>query len=118
MQLIQCEESCSFASDHPNHYQTMEVAMSEIRPGPWHVGAERDGRLAVVYDTDGFEVAKVCYPNRDANARLIAEAPTAMRLALKALEVELEGHDGPVPHIDDAMAALRKALGVKSYWNE
>lgn len=91
--------------------------MSEISPGPWYVGAERDNRLAVVYSAGGLEVAKVCYPNRDANARLIAQAPTAMRLALKALEVELEGHGGPAPHIDKAMAALRKALGVKSYWS-
>jgi len=44
------------------------------RDGPWHIG-EPDNYDAVIYDKDGFEVARVCYPNRDANAALIAKAP-------------------------------------------
>lgn len=44
-------------------------------PGPWHISKHRDGRDMLVYDADGFEIARVCYPNRDANAALIAAAP-------------------------------------------
>lgn len=34
----------------------------------------------------------------------------AAQQAFEALEVELEGYDGPVPHIDTAITALRAAL--------
>lgn len=44
------------------------------RQGPWHVSEHTDGRDALIYDEDGFEVARVCYPNRDADAKLIAAA--------------------------------------------
>lgn len=62
------------------------VAGSHI-PGPWHVSKHRDGRVMLVYDAGGFEVARVCYPNRDANAALIAAAPellSALRIVTGA----------------------------------
>lgn len=53
-------------------------------PGPWHVSKHQNGREALIYGHDDFEVARACYPNRDANARLIAAAPE-MYEACKAL---------------------------------
>ena len=53
---------------------------------PWHVSKHTDGRAALIYDADGFEVARVCYPNRDANARLIAAAPDLLDVAKSVLE--------------------------------
>ena len=55
------------------------------RQGPWHVSEYADGRDALVYDKDGFEVARVCYPNRDADAKLIAAAPGLLAAARAAL---------------------------------
>lgn len=49
-------------------------------PGEWRVSKYRDGRNALIYDADDFELARVCYPNRDANAALIAACnPAAIR---------------------------------------
>jgi len=56
-------------------------------PGSWHISKHREGRDMLVYDVDGFEVARVCYPNRDANAALIAAAPellSALRIVTGA----------------------------------
>lgn len=55
------------------------------RQGPWHVSEYTDGRDALVYDEYGFEVARVCYPNRDADAKLIAAAPGLLAAARAAL---------------------------------
>lgn len=55
------------------------------RQGNWHVSGYTDSRDALVYDADGFEVARVCYPNRDADARLIAAAPELLAAARAAL---------------------------------
>ena len=56
------------------------------RQGPWHVSEHTDGRDALIYDEDGFEVARVCYPNRDADAKLIAAAP-GLLAAIEAMRV-------------------------------
>ncbi len=56
------------------------------RQGPWHVSEHTDGRDALIYDEDGFEVARVCYPNRDADAKLIAAAPDLLA-AIEAMRV-------------------------------
>ena len=59
--------------------------------GPWHISKHTDGRAALIYDADGFEVARTCYPNRTANARLIAAAPAlydALGVAAQFVESE------------------------------
>ena len=74
-----------------------EALAAAVRPGEWRVSKHREGRDALIYDADGFEVARVCYPNRDANARLIAACnPTAIRELLAerdALKVDAERMD-------------------------
>ncbi len=54
------------------------------RPGEWRVSKYRDGRQALIYDADDFEVARVCYPNRDADAALIAACSPANMTAILA----------------------------------
>jgi len=49
--------------------------MNKHASGPWRLSKYVDGRSRIVIDKDGFDVAKVNYPNRDENARLIAAAP-------------------------------------------
>ena len=56
------------------------------RPGPWHVSEHTEGSEALIYDADGFEVARVCYPNRNADAKLIAAAPDLLA-AIEAMRV-------------------------------
>ena len=58
-------------------------------PAPWHVSKHTDSRMALIYDADGFEVARVCYPNREANAALIAQAPE-MREKITRLRAEVD----------------------------
>lgn len=74
--------------------QIREAAAAEMRPGEWRVSKHHESRYTLIYDADGFEVARVCYPNRDANARLIAACnPAAIRELLAerdALKVENE----------------------------
>lgn len=60
-------------------------------PGPWRISKHTDGRDALVYDADGFEVARTCYPNRTANSRLVAAAPAlyeALEVAAQFVETE------------------------------
>jgi len=78
---------------------------------PWSISEYRYGRDAIVIDADGFDVAKVCYPNRDANARLIAAAPEIYEALVMVTAVArryLEGYDEH-PAIQAADAALDKA---------
>lgn len=77
------------------------------RQGPWHVGEHTDGRDALIYDADGFEVARVCYPNRDADARLISAAPD-MFAALQAIIFQLTQGD-EVFDRDSCIALVREA---------
>ena len=76
---------------------------------PWRVSKHTDCRAALIYDADGFEVARVCYPNRDANARLIAAAPDLLAVAMSVLEharIEM-----PQALIAAAEMAVDKATG-------
>jgi len=74
--------------------QVREALAAAVRPGEWRVSKHREGRDALIYDADDFEVARVCYPNRDANAQFIAAChPAAIRELLAerdALAVENE----------------------------
>lgn len=76
--------------------------------GPWHV--IRDGRDMLVYDADGFEVARVCYPNQYANAALIAAALDLVH-ALKELLLVMQRScvDGGGPARYAAIDTLNKA---------
>lgn len=80
------------------------------RQGPWHVSEHTDGRDALVYDADGFEVARVCYPNRDADARLIAAAPELLKAASAALHYMRLHKYADQAWADDLAAAIAAAL--------
>ena len=64
--------------------QVREAIAAGPRPGEWRVSKYRDGRNALIYDADDFELARVCYPNRDANAALIAACSPANMVAILA----------------------------------
>lgn len=64
--------------------QVREAIAAGPRPGEWRVSKYRDGRQALIYDADDFEVARVCYPNRDADAALIAACSPANMSAILA----------------------------------
>jgi hypothetical protein len=51
--------------------------MSETKftPGPWKISEYRNGHSMIIEGADEFDTAEVGYPNRDANAHLIAAAP-------------------------------------------
>lgn len=74
--------------------QVREAISAEVRPGEWRISKYREGRDALIYDTNEFEVARVCYPNRDANASLIAACSPANVSAIlahvEAQEAEIE----------------------------
>lgn len=93
--------------DHAKELAAVKARIKESMPrkGPWHVGDRCWGRDALVYAADGFEVARVCYPNRNANARLIAAAPDLLDVAKLVLEyVEM-----PKEIKEAAEAAVAKA---------
>ena len=48
---------------------------TKFTPGPWLFSSYRSGNSVIVIDGKEFDVATVNYPNRDANAHLIAAAP-------------------------------------------
>lgn len=80
------------------------------RQGAWHVSERTDGRDALIYDVDGFEVARVCYPNRDADARLIAAAPDLLKAARAALHyMRLHKYADQV-WANDLESAIEKAV--------
>ena len=85
------------------------------RPGPWHVSEHTEGRDALVYDADGFEVARVCYPNRNADAKLIAAAPMMLEALQMAFDRDLTylSDHAEIPRQDVVRArlAIRAALG-------
>ena len=82
--------------------------MSKHTPGPWAISDYKDGRYSIVIDNEGFDVAKVDYPNQEANALLIAAAPELLE-ALK-LAKQIIGHpdDMASKFISDVIA---KATG-------
>lgn len=67
-------------------------------PGPWHISKHMDGRDMLVYDADGFEVARVCYPNRGANAALIAAAPGLLAALRGVMDAYLDLCDNDSPN--------------------
>jgi len=72
--------------------------MSEIKftPGPWLFSSYKSGTSVIVIDGKEFDVATVSYPNRDANAHLIAAAPELYE-ALEAV-LKLDKEEGaPIP---------------------
>ena len=80
---------------------------------PWSLSEFRYGRDLIVIDAEGFDVAKVCYPNRDANARLIAAAPQIYEALVMVTAVArryLDGYDEhpAIQAADAALAAARK----------
>ena len=88
--------------------QVREALAAAVRPGEWRVSKHREGRDALIYDADDFEVARVCYPNRDANAQFIAAChPAAIREllaerdALKADAERLASLAWPEPFCDE-----------------
>ncbi|MFZ3117254.1 MAG: hypothetical protein WA159_02955 [Variovorax sp.] len=93
--------------DHAKEQAAVDARIKESMPrkGPWHVSKYTSDRDAIIYDEGGHEVARVCYPNRNANARLIAAAPDLLDLAKMVLEyVEM-----PQEIKDAANAAVAKA---------
>lgn len=87
--------------------QVREALAAAVRPGEWRVSKHREGRDALIYDADDFEVARVCYPNRDANAQFIAACnPAAIRELLAELErlrQKLRGADAAERSINEAL---------------
>ena len=84
------------------------MSKTKFTPGPWLFSSYKSGTSVIVIDGKEFGVATVNYPNRDANAHLIAAAPDLY----EALD-NLENDDGSIP--DHAwklvQAALAKARG-------
>ena len=85
--------------------------MSEPKftPGPWLFSSYKSGNSVIVTDGKEFDVATVNYPNRDANAHLIAAAPELYE-ALEELLIQTRQY-GHEPEIAMAEAALAKARG-------
>lgn len=84
---------------------------------PWSISEYKYGRDAIVIDADGFDVAKVCYPNRDFNARLIAAAPDlyeALAMLAAVASRYLDGYDEhpAIQAADAALAKIRKGEGA------
>lgn len=87
-------------------------------PPPWHVSKYTDGRAALIYGADDFEVARACYPNRDANAHLIAASPRLYKALdrLDQLERGMYGwHEDTRAEVwAEARAALAAARGEQA----
>ena len=81
---------------------------------PWRLSKYQDGRELIIINADGFDVAKVCYPNRDGNARLIVAAPELLS-ALRSLAAVAERYlpdYNEHPEIQKAHAAIERAIGA------
>ena len=64
--------------------QVCEALAAGPSPGEWRISKYRDGQTALIYDADDFGLARVYYPNRDANAALIAACSPANMTAILA----------------------------------
>ena len=79
--------------------------MSKHTPGPWAISSYKDGRYSIVVDNEGFDIAKVDYPNQEANALLIAAAPELLEFA------EEVRRTGDTRLASMAIAVIAKATG-------
>jgi hypothetical protein len=82
-----------------------------MRKPPWHISEHRSGRDMLIYDDDGFEVAKVCYPQRDEHATAIAALPDVLSalIALTAVARRYLPDYDEHPEIQRADEAIAKA---------
>lgn len=90
---------------------------TKFTPGPWLFSSYKSGNSVIVIDGKEFDVATVNYPNRDANAHLIAAAPELYE-ALEGLLADITEYQeinnlgGQNNHWQvKAKAALAKARG-------
>ena len=91
--------------------QVREALVAETRRGGWRVSKHRDGRDALIYDADEFEVARVCYPNRDANAAFIAACnPVNMAAILAHVEAQAAEIAQLTAALNTCVWALRQPL--------
>jgi hypothetical protein len=90
--------------------QVREALAAGPRPGEWRVSKYRDGRQALIYDADDFEVARVCYPNRDADAALIAAcSPANMATILAHGEAQAAANERLTAECDELRRQLAEA---------
>ena len=94
---------------------------TKFTPGPWKISEYRNSHSMIIVGSDEWDVAEVGYPNRDANAHLIAAAPDLYK-ALANLEPYLDAivcyastieEHPPNGFILETKAALAKARGEK-----
>lgn len=91
---------------------------TKFTPGPWLFSSYKSGNSVIVIDGKEFDVATVNYPNRDANAHLIAAAPELYE-ACEILFKITTGMMKQIPHsgfepgspLGKCEAALAKARG-------
>lgn len=83
--------------------QVREALAAGPTPGEWRVSKYRDGRQALIYDADDFEVARVCYPNRDADAALIAACSPAN---IAAILTHVEAQEAEIEQLREMLAHL------------
>lgn len=79
--------------------------MSKHTPGPWEVGPQHHGQVAV-WQSDFPAVVATCgrQDDAEANARLIAAAPDLLAALKETLRASPMG-----PHVKMAQAAIAKA---------
>ena len=77
---------------------------TKFTPGPWLFSSYKSGTSVIVIDGKEFDVATVNYPNRDANAHLIAAAPDLYE-ALEELHAEQNG-----PPLEKYKTSWEKAI--------
>jgi len=82
-----------------------------MRNPPWSISEYRDGYDMIVADADGFDVAKVCYPQRDEHATAIAALPDVLSalIALTAVARRYLPDYDEHPEIQRADEAIAKA---------
>ena len=82
-----------------------------MRNTPWSISEYRAGRDMIVIDADGFDIAKVCYPDRDKHAAAIAALPDVLSALVSLTAVArryLPDYDEH-PEIQKADAAIERA---------
>ena len=87
--------------------QVREAIAAGPRPGEWRVSKYRDGRQALIYDADDFEVARVCYPNRDADAAIIAACSPANMATILA---HVDAQEAEIERLTAVRDELRRQL--------